>query len=243
MLARREFLLRLAVGEEDIIETGLSSVFGDLLPQLHSIFGGEDKALLLLLRNDGQHLVQIETVVLQEELVSHYLQQRLLQLLTVYRRDQSLSMQVFQQPRDFSDRLNECHVVIAEETGHNVVRLLQGVISVLGAVSIPTNGPGIFLLITHIREGGLFLFEMSEGEIEELLLQFSSLADFLLDGIKHIQFLDDAVVVDEVDLLLQMEDGQFLQRQVEDQDRFDGLPQQVQEGVVCQLQVVLVSNG
>jgi hypothetical protein len=65
----------------------------------------------------------------------------------------------------------------------------------------------------------------------------------MLDCIKDVLFLDDAVIVYEVNLLLQLEDGQFLKRKIEDKDAFHSLTQQVEQRMVCQLQVVLIGDG
>lgn len=47
--------------------------------------------------HDGEDLMQIEAIILQEELMCDYFEQRFFELISVNGRDETLAMQVLQQ--------------------------------------------------------------------------------------------------------------------------------------------------
>jgi hypothetical protein len=63
-------------------------------------------------------------------------------------------------------------------------------------------------------------------------LLFGSLPDLFFDCVNDVLLLDDTVIVDQVDFLLEMDNGEFLKGYIEDQNALDGLFEEVEERVV-----------
>lgn len=145
------------------------------------------------------------------------------------------------QRQDFPDGFGKGMIVIADQVRNNTKRFLIAIIHLLRFVLVPTNGPDI-ITFPHVGQRILLLLKVGIRHIQKLLLQFGSFSDLILDSIDDVLFLDDAVIIDEVDFFLKLDDRQFLARNIEDKDAFDCLFQEIEEGVIGELEVVLVCN-
>lgn len=172
-----------------------------------------------------------------------YLQQRLLQLLCVNRRNEPLPMQMLQQSSYLLDRLHKARIVIAKNSGNYSIRFFKEVFSVTRSMFAPTYRPGVLLRIPHVRKCRSIFLKERERHIQQLFLQFSCLSNLIFDRVEDVLLLHEAIIVDEVYLLLEVKDRQLLERHIEDENRLDGLSQKIQQGVLGQLQIVLIGEG
>ena len=179
--------------------------------------------------------MEVETIVLQKELMRDYLQQGLFQLLGINWWNESLSIEMLQQSGYFLYGLYKGRIVVAEDGGNHSVWFFEGVFGVACPVLVPTDGPGIFLRVAHVRKCRTILFEEGERHIKKLLLQFGGLPNLIFDCIEDVLFLHEAIIVDEVYLFLEVEDGQFFEWYIEDEYGLDCLSEKIEEGVFCQL--------
>jgi len=106
----------------------------------------------------------------------------------------------------------------------------------------PAYRPRVLLRISHVRKCRTILFEECERHIQQLFLQFSCLSNLIFDCVEDVLLLHKAIIVDEVYLLLEVKDRQFLEWHIEDENRLDGLSQKIQQGVLGQLQIILVGE-
>lgn len=106
----------------------------------------------------------------------------------------------------------------------------------------PTYRPGVLLRIPHVRKCRTIFFEECERHIQQLFLQFSCLSNLIFDCVEDVLLLHEAIIVNEVYLLLEVKDRQFLEWHIEDENRLDRLSQKIQQGVLGQLQIILVGE-